>query len=71
MINLCVSELLAIDLYVNALQSVCLRVGVRHACITCNLSVSNQVILWQNKLTFLGFVFLSGPNFKCNLQINK
>jgi len=71
MINLCISELCFNDLSVNVLKSVCLRVGVRHNCTTCNLSVNTQVILWQNKLSFLGFTFLSGPNFKCNLQINK
>jgi len=68
MINLCVSELCSNDLSVNALKSVCLRVGARHNCTTCTLSVNTQVILWLNKLSFLSFTFFSGPNFKCNLN---
>ena len=39
--------------------------------LDCLLDLNGQSLKWSKNMKFLGFMFLSGPNFKCNLQINK
>ena len=71
MINICTGELEKLDLKVNPMKTIAMRIGCRFNSTCSNLTVVNKPIQWNTEAKYLGIYIQSGYNFKCNFSTTK
>jgi Reverse transcriptase (RNA-dependent DNA polymerase) len=69
LVNICETELINIDMSINAKKSVCIRFGPRFN-VTCqNVTSLNGVKFdWVDKCRYLGIFLVSGRQFRCSFD---
>lgn len=71
MINIVRTELKWLDMEINVKKSMCMRMGKRFDCPTCELVLDNKPIKWVKEMRYLGLYFTAASSFKCNLHYAK
>ena len=67
MLNCCESELMWLDMRINAKKSACIRFGPRYYTDCFQIVTANgDIIEGANSIRYLGVYFVSGRFFKCN-----
>ena len=67
MLNCCETELMWLDMRINAKKSACIRFGPRYDTDCFQIVTANgDIIEWANSIRYLGIYFVSGRLFKCN-----
>jgi len=68
MLNICCKELSNIDLVLNELKSVCMRIGKRCHFKCSPLLTQSGSINWSDSVVYLGVKFVSAVKFKCDME---
>ena len=72
MLNCCETELMWLDMRINAKKSACIRFGPRFDTDCFQIVTANgDIIEWANSIRYLGDYFVSGRLFKCNWDHTK
>ena len=72
LLNVCESELLYLDMRLNAIKTVCTRIGPRHRQPCCSLvTYDGREIIWVDTLRYLGVYIKSSKVFCCSLDNTK
>ena len=68
LLRLCETELIWLDMLINAKKSCCMRIGPRFN-VHCEpiLTMSGDQLPWVNELRYLGVFIVSSRHFKCSL----
>jgi hypothetical protein len=68
----CESELISVDMAINASKSGCIRIGPRYNYKCANIVTSSgQVIQWVKDMRYLGIIIVSHVRFKCSIECAK
>jgi len=68
MVNLCARILDNIDMTVNILKTMCIRIGARCKAVCCNIVLNQQRLSWVSQIRYLGVFILNCISFKVSLD---
>jgi len=72
LLHICEKQLHWLDMAINFKKSCCLRIGPRCDTICMNLrSMTGSMLLWVDKIRYLGIHFVRAKYFKCSLNYAK
>jgi hypothetical protein len=71
MLNVVQSELLLLDLKLNASKSVCLRIGRRYNAKCIKIKIGSETVPWVAEAKYLGLYVKSSIKFSCNFETAK
>jgi hypothetical protein len=69
LLNVCETELLYLDMLLNAKKSCCLRIGERYNAVCADiLTIAGDKLPWVDEIRYLGIYIVKFRYFKCSLD---